>query len=135
MVTQIQPNMSKPEVPSESSVDVMHPNVQVIQPKKSNQLLIWGTFFLFLFLFSMFSFMVYKRITAKPVAQITPTPTIAPPTPTLTPHRAFSSIATTSAFTTLDDKLILYTKDLSEFSVVDPNIAPPSLVLPLDYKK
>ena len=121
--------------PQQPVVSGAQPVIPTLQPKKTNQLLTWGPLFLFLFLFSMFSFIIYKRITAKPVAQITPTPTIAPPTPTLTPHRALSTIATTSAFTSLDEQLSSYTKNLSGFSVVDPNIAPPSLVLPLDFKK
>ncbi len=133
MNTQAQPNQHVPQtLPQNSSADT-HPSVPIVRPKKSNQFLVWGPFFLFLFLFSMFSFAMYQRITAKPVSRMTPTPVLIPPTPT--PYRALSAIATTRAFTTLDADMAAFAKNLSEFSVVDPNITPPSLVLPLDFKK
>lgn len=132
----MQPEILKQQIPGQPPVPADASSANPLQlPKKANQLFVWAPFFIFLFLFTMVSFMIFKKITAKPTPRIAPTPEAEAPTPTPTPYRALSSIATTSAYTALEAKLSSYAQELSTFAVVDPNVVPPVLVLPLDFKK
>ena len=66
-------------------------------------------------------------------APIVPTPTPTP-MPTPTPVRQPSSIATQSAFLSLEASVSTLANDLNTLTLQDPSLSPPVLDLPLGFK-
>ncbi len=78
------------------------------------------------------AFLFYSRKTPKPPDQFTVAPT---PTPqaTPTPLRTLSSIATQSAFLSVESETASLSGDLQLYQIQDPSLSPPVMDLPLGF--
>ncbi len=75
---------------------------------------------------------VWRGITQKSTKDIaaTPTPTH---TPSPTPIRQISALASQSGFIALDEKIASLSSSIKNYIIEDPSLSPPVLVLPLGF--
>lgn len=76
-------------------------------------------------------FVVFQQLRAKPpIVQVAPTPTH---TPSPTPLRQLSQLASQSGFLSLEQEVASLSAKINSYSVQDPSLSPPELTLPLGF--